>query len=268
MAVNYMLYGLLFIGMLSFVLCILLLTMFGRLIFLQLRIWMIARRGYQQVEIIGEDRVRRYYYMRPKDDHFDVNDGFFLFMPDSITKQTAILMKASKAMAKMKKPAITNEELAKLTEAQRKAYLDRFNAEKAEMQKYFDAINNLHYKVDAVTLRWGIPTITYVGNSSEPVNFNDMRKTYDAKTLKDLYLRILLTQKYGLFKKLMVIATIALCFIAGMLFLYYLLFNGQGHNFNVNMNLCLQSWNQTQYQLTQCINQSARIAAQNSTIIL
>lgn len=268
MAVNYVLYGLLFVGMISFVLLILLMSMFGRLIFLQLRIWMIARRGYQQVEVIGEDRVRRYYYMRPKDDHFDVNDGFFLFMPDAITKQTAILQKASKVMAKMKQPSITNDALAKLSDAQRKAYLERYELEKLEMQKYFDAINNLHYRVDAVTLRWGIPTITYVGNSSEPVNFSEMGKTYDAKTLKDLYLRILLTQKYGMFKKLMIIATIALCFIGGILFLYYLLFNGQGHDFNVNMNACITSWNTTQYQLVQCINQSARAAAQNSTIIL
>ena len=254
-------------GFISLMAIMILLFLFGKFMVLQTRIWLLAKRGYHCVEIIGSDRVRRYYYMRPKDDHFDVNAGFFLYMPDTITKQTAILQSAKKALTSDKDP-ISQAILEKLDKRQREEYLRLFNEQKEEARKYFESVNNLHYHIDAVTLRWGIPTITYVGDSSEPVNYKEKEVKYSAKTLKDLYLRILLTQKYGIFRTLMIVAVITMIAVAGVLIIYYMFFSGQAKNYNNQITMCITNWNITQRQLVECVNVTGRILAQNSTLQL
>ena len=157
----------------SLILLIFILIFFGNVIWLQFRIWILAKRGYHVVEHIGEDNVRRFYYMRPKDQHFDINDGFMLFMPDSITKQQGILKKFDKRLL-FDGHRIPQEVFEKLDLKQKETYLKLYEADKKEAKEYYDAVNNLHYYVDAVTLRYGIPTVTYVGTSSEPVNFKTL----------------------------------------------------------------------------------------------
>lgn len=262
--VNYFLYGFIFVGIVSLILLIFILIFFGNVIWLQFRIWILAKRGYHVVEHIGEDNVRRFYYMRPKDQHFDINDGFMLFMPDSITKQQGILKKFDKRLL-FDGHRIPQEVFEKLSQKQKETYLKLYEADKKEAKEYYDSVNNLHYYVDAVTLRYGIPTVTYVGTSSEPVNFKTLHKTYDAKTLKDLYLRILLTQKYGIFKKIMIIAILVMSATAIILFMYYLYMSGLSGNYHTDITTCISNWNATQNSLLRCVNETARIVTQNTT---
>jgi hypothetical protein len=237
--------------------------MFGKLAMLQLKVWVLAKRGYQQVEMVGEDNVRNYFYLRPKDDKFDINDGYYMFKPDTLTKVPFLLQKVNPNMAK-NFPELDEEMVKNLKQAEYEKVVKRYEAEKEEYQRLVDVVHRLKYRINVATLRWGIPTITYYGTNPEPIDFKEPKKLYDAKVLKQVYLRILLTQKFKELMKWIMITSIAMCIIALALFIYYFLLKDA----NSTTSMCMQSWNSTQTQLVSCLNETARILRQNATITI
>jgi len=235
---------------------------FGRLIWLQMRIWLLAKRGYQQIEIIGKDNVRHYFYLRPMGDKFDINDGFYMFKPDTMTKVPHLLQRMNKNLAS-KFPDLDEKILKNLKDKEVDMVMERYKAEKEEYMRLVEKVDMLKYKIDVVTLRWGIPTLTYYGDNPEPIDFKEPKKIYDAKVLKGVYLRILLTQRYNEFKKWIMWGVIALCVIAVVLVIYYFLFKSNA----TTISQCMTNLNFTNGQLVQCMNQTARLMA-NATITI
>lgn len=236
--------GWLIIGTVSFFVSVFTWIVFGRICWLQMRIWMLAKRGYHLVEHIGLNKVRTYYYLKPNDNKFDFKTGFYLHQPDSITKTDDVLQKTPKEFGSFRK-------------------FDKIDDSK-EYAKLEEKVKKWNYALDAVTLKWGIPIITYVGTDANPVNFTEKDKKYSAQVIRDIYIRLLATQQFGFLKKVIMIGTIALCVIALVLLGFYFIYKGQVSN----MGSCIQAWNATQSQLVSCVNQTSLIAGQNSTVIL
>ena len=244
-----------------------LLFFFGKLIWLQMRIWILASRGYVQVENIGEDKVRRYYYLRPKNNKFDIKKGFYLFFPETMTKTTILLKKIDPDML-VKQPEYYDTLFDRLPKGEQDKFKKKAEAEKKQYMELYSYISKLVYNVDAVTLRWGIPTVTYYGTDPNPVLFSDRKKVYDAGVLNDMYLRILLTQKYSVFKKWMIITVIALAIIAILIFAIFSTLSNQAKT----IKACIYELNDTTNKLLTCVNETAttqaKIESQNRTIVI
>jgi hypothetical protein len=223
---------------------------YGRLIVLQTKIWTLAKRGFHLVEHIGTNRVRTYFYLRPKDNKFDFKSGFYVHYPETATKTGNLMPKPplppKGPLWKFKKP----EELDKLDQ------MDAEEAAKLEKQ-----INKLVYDSNAVTLRWGIPIITYVGNSPYPVNFEEPDKEYGAQVIKDVYIRLLATEQYGFMRKMIIIGVLVMGVTALALLLLYFAYRTNGSN----MAMCIQNWNSTITSLTTC---TAKLAVKEATSVV
>jgi hypothetical protein len=233
----------LIVGTVSFVGFLFLLVMFGRLMKLQVKIWLLSKRGFHLVEHIGTNRVRTYYYLRPKDNKFVFRDGFYLDQKDTTTKTSALL------------PGIPGGwNFRKLDGVN-----DDFEADKLR-----NTINKMNYDYNAVTLRWGIPIITYVGNSPHPVNFKEPDKVYGAQVIRDVYIRLLATSQYGDLRRMIMFGILAMAGVAIGLFLLYLGFRNSGDM----ANNCVNMWNATQNSLLRCVNDTAILLARNSSVII
>lgn len=237
----------LIISTMGFLLLLILLIFFGKLLLLQVKIWLLAKRGFHQVEHIGTDRVRRYFYLRPRDNKFDFLKGFYLHIPETTTKVGEVL----KGVPKFYKTK----------------NLDTPIIDKSEYERLAGVMSSLVYKVDAVTLRWGIPTITYVGNDPNPVLFSERGKVYGAQVIRDVYLRLLATQKYDEFRKWLKYAVFGIAGLTVVLILYYFLFSTtQG-----NLNTCLTGFEGAKNELVTCANRTGELLvrlAKNSTITI
>jgi len=228
-------------GLLGNTALVLLLAVFGRLMILQLKIWMLARRGYHMVEHIGTNKVRTYYYLKPDQNKFDFNSGFYMHHPETSTK-TDSLLKDVKASFKKIDDMKDDEEYKVLQ----------------------DKISKLVYDVDAVTLRWGIPIITYVGKDPHPIDFKERNREFGAQVIRDMYIRILATTQYGMLQKMMIWCIVALFAVAIVCGLLYVAYN----SIHADLNMCIVNWNSTQQQLFMYVNKTAVISAQNNTLII
>jgi hypothetical protein len=236
---------LLILGAISFVLLLAQTFLFGKLNWLQFRIWLLAKKGYHMVEHIGLDKVRNYFYLKPDNNKFDFKKGFYMHIPEATTKIRDGLIKQ------------TNR--AKFMVRTDDAALDA-----NQYQKLKDTAEKFVYSVDAVTLRWGIPTITYVGKNPYPIIFSEPERQMGAQVLKDMYLRIVATQQYEWAKKMITIGLIVVA--ANVLVLLALWFVTKGNA--SNLGFCQANLNDTGRQLLDCVNSTARMMAQNSTIIV
>jgi hypothetical protein len=233
----------LMVGSFSFVLLLAMLVFFGRLMKLQMKIWFLSKRGFHLVEHIGMNRVRSYFYLRPKDNKFEFREGFYLDQKDTTTKASAILPGTPSGWNFKKIDSVNDD---------------------AEADKLKDKISKLVYDYNAVTLKWGIPIITYVGNNPHPVNFKEPDKVYGAQVIRDVYIRLLATAQYGAMKKLITFGIIAMFATAIGLVLLYMAYRGNA----AGTQNCVHMWNATQQQLMSCINSTATIFGQNSTVIV
>jgi hypothetical protein len=210
--------------------------LFGRLIKLQIKVWFLAKRGFHLIEHIGTNRVRSYFYLRPQDNKFDFKSGFYLHYPETTTKAESFMPKTPGGY-----------KFSKISDL----------AETDEGERLRERINKLIYDNSAVTLRWGIPIITYVGNSPYPINFQEPDKEYGAQVIRDVYIRLLATEQYGLMKKIMMIGLILFGVIAVALILLYMAYKSNSGN----MAVCLANLNSTAQNLVTCTAQMAAKAA-------
>ena len=215
-------------------------VMFGRLIKLQMKIWFLAKRGYHLVEHIGTNKVRTYFYLRPNDNKFEFKSGFYIHYPETTTKADAVIPKTPRK----------GYSFFKLSEV----------ANDVEIEKLRETVGKMVFDHSAVTLRWGIPIITYVGNSPYPVNFAEPEKEYGAQVIRDLYVRLLATQNYDFMRKIIMIGLIVIAAVAIGLILLYVGYSGA----NANANLCLHNWNSTANNLIEC----TRTLAGNSSLVV
>ena len=237
----YIIFGFVILGIVSTALLILILFIFGNLMWLQFRVWFLAKKGYHLIEHVGEDKVRRYFYAKPKDKHFEFDTGFYAFVPETTSYAPRIIKSVDKKLIK------------ELPETQQQ-----------EIEDLARIIKDLKYDRDATTIRWGIPTITYYGSNPEPFYFQDRKKQYDAKTFRDMYLRILLTRDFNFLRKIITFGIIALVIIAIVLIIYYFVFS----NYASALQTCSINLNETSARLVDFINRTMPIVAQPRNITI
>ena len=224
------------IGTALFVIC---LVMFGKLMKLQMKIWFLAKKGYHLVEHIGNNKVRTYFYLKPVDNKFEFKSGYYMNYQETTTKSEAIIPKPKRGQGFFRlSDEVNNQEIDRLRET----------------------VTKMVYDNSAVTLRWGIPTITYVGNDPYPVNFQERDKQYGAQVIRDIYIRLLATEQYDFMRKIITIGLVVMAAIAIALFLLYLAYKGEV----TNLNLCINNWNSTAQQFLEC----SKTLAGNSTIVV
>jgi hypothetical protein len=237
------------VGTLGFFFSLAIMIFFGKVIMLQLKIWALSKKGYHMIEHVGEDNIRRYFYMRPKDNHFEFNDGFYLHIPETITKREELLKKVPEALVKK---IMNNEDL---TEAEQE--------ENKEIIKLVSIIKNLKYDREAVSLSWGIPIITYYGDNPNPVLFRERTKIYSSGVIRDMYLRLLLTLEHNRILRTLTMVFIAMVVIGLILIVYYAVLSSA----TKNVSQCQNILNYTTQRCIDLINRSTYHAA-NTTINL
>ncbi len=182
--------GLFAFGMIAIIFLTGILIIFGRLIWLQMRIWLLAKKGFTQIRHIREDKAEKYYYIRLKDGKYEFDKGIYIAQRDTTTRPASLLNK------------MDYELLSKKPEKER-------SAEEIQLYQFLDGIRNSKV-MDITTLSWGIPTISYFGNNPNPVNYSDIKKLYDAKNISALIKRILLTKEWKLVRMVLILCAIAL----------------------------------------------------------
>jgi hypothetical protein len=234
------------IGLISFILLVLLLLFFGRLIGNQIKLWSLAKKGYHFVEHVGEDRVKRTFILKPKETKFDLDGGIYFYQKDAVLKGEKELFK------KVDNGLLSKKEV---------------DVEGAEAKEQFKALNKLaqlNYKTDSVILSWGMPTLVYYGNDPNPVNFTDRKKVYDSKVISSYIKRLLLDKEWAFVRMVLLLTIIGffLCIVLG--FIYWKSISTSSDN----LQFCMNVLNVTQIKYNELLNTSIRIAVQNSTMII
>jgi hypothetical protein len=109
---------------------------------------------------------------------------------------------------------ISDDEFEGMSDKEREAYKVKRNAEFVQMKNIVQVISGLSYDPELLNRKMGMPVITYYGDNPDPINYADRKKVYGSGVIKDMYLRLLLTQRFKDFKMFMLISTIAFVIIA------------------------------------------------------
>lgn len=227
--------GLFFIGTALFFLTI---TFFGKIIMLQMKIWFLAKKGYVQIDHVGDDRVHRFFYLRPSEGRFDIQNGTYVLQQDAITKVMALIKRPDNKLGKDGE----NGELA----------------EDSELSEIIKSFAGRKYNKNAVTLRWGIPTIEYHGDDPMPIVPGERNKLYSAGIINNVILKILTMKNYKLFQKWLMIGAISLAVIA-----LALIFIGvQMRTNSLNSQSCLALLNASETQLKVCLQPLGNMTSQ------
>jgi glutaredoxin len=235
-------------------------VIFGKLISLQIKRWMLASRGYVEVEHISPTNVRNYFILRPKDSKFDMSSGFFHYIPECLNRKGQILKKFDKELLNKSNPEIDPKEVEGLSDSEREEYVKRLTAEWIELKNVYKVIVDRKYDPELLTRKMGMPVITYYGDNPDPINFSDRKKVYGSGVIKDMYLRLLLTQRYKDFRMFAIIVTVSLVIVAVCVVGLYSLHNSDVKNFA----RCVTLFNQTSSQYVAILNQTIQANIQSS----
>lgn len=236
---------------------------FGRLIRLQLKRWILAGKGYVEVEHISATKVRNYFIMRPNNQKFDIGEGFYHYIPECITKKGALIRKFDQNFLS-KVPEVDISELEGLTEKEQEEFKARNIAEWTELKGLYAVIKGMKYDPELLNRKSGMPVITYYGDNPDPINPADRKKVYGSGVIKDMYLRLLLTQRYKDFQLIIVVALISFVVIAIALVGMWNL-----HSTDANsIKNCLSQLNTSNTAMLEFANKTLQQTLQSSTVIL
>lgn len=237
--IDYLLYFSLSWLIFSIPLFIVIFAFFGRLMKLQFKYWVLAKRGYHKVEHIGEDRVVRTYFIRPKDSHFDFDSGVYMLQKDALYKSSTQILK---------KVDTKNMD----------------GIEDKELKELFKNVNKLKYDSESVFMQWGVPTIFYYGNDPNPVNPSDRKKIYDSKVMLAYIKRLLLEKEWKLVRMVLILTLVGF----GLALVLGFLFWGGINSANNNLNTCQNMLNASQQTIANYLNVTTQAVVQNSTVII
>jgi hypothetical protein len=109
-----------------------------------------------------------------------------------------------------------------------------------------------------------MPTITYYGDNPDPINFAERTKSYGSGVIKDMYLRLLLTQRYKDFQ--MMILVLLISWVVGVVAMFGL---WRVHLADSKLIAdCFAMVNQSQTQWMDLANRTATANLQSSTILV
>ena len=251
--------GLIFLGIISLILLIAIWIFFGHLIRLQFRRWRLARKGYIEIEHISETNLRQYIIMKPSNNSLYFFEGFFLYDSEAVTRGERTILKDYSRKEIEEAINISEDELRTIPmpdEERRKRF--------KEIKSLYKRFNKLKFNKEALTFRYGMPIISYYGDKPEPVMFRDLKRNYSSTFIKDMYLRLLLTQRYQDFKKFITFGLI----IGGVIGLALLgiLFYLKG--LALDVKVCHEILNNTLNHYEDLVNQTITIKALGNSVVV
>lgn len=260
MAVSFWYYLFFFSSLLFFTLFVLTWIFFGRLIKLQVKRWVLASRGYVEVEHISPTNVRNYFILRPRDSKFDLSGGFYHYIPETLTRKGVLIKKFDNALLSKSEPDVDLRDLDGLSDNEKEEYLRKLRAEWLELKNLFNVISRLNYDPERLTRKMGMPVITYYGDNPDPINFADREKVYGSGVIKDMYLRLLLTQRYKDFRLFLIIGLVSIVLFALASIGLYSLHASD----TVNFGRCVALLNESTNKYLDILNQT--IQANNQVV--
>jgi len=245
--------------------CILFLTflIFGRLIKLQFKRWFLAGKGYVEVEHVSSTKVRNYFIMKPSNNKFNLDDGFFHYISECVTRKGDIMKKVDKSFLS-KMPEFTESELEGMNEKEQKEYKDRIISEWNEMKNLYKVISNLKYDPEHLSRKIGMPVISYYGDNPDPINFAERTKAYGSGVIKDMYLRLLLTQRYKDFQMMIIVLLISWVVMVIVMFGMWRVHLTDA----TTIKTCVDSLNISNSKWIELANITAQAKMQSSTILV
>jgi hypothetical protein len=245
--------------------CILFLTflIFGRLIKLQFKRWFLAGKGYVEVEHISSTKVRNYFIMKPTNNKFNLDDGFYHYISECVTRKGDIMKKIDKSFLS-KMPEFEESEFEGLSDKERKEYKERALNEWKEIQNLYKVISNIKYDPEHLSRKIGMPVITYYGDNPDPLNFASREKAYGSGVIKDMYLRLLLTQRYKDFQFMIMVLFVSWVVMVIVIFGLWRVHLTDATNY-VN---CIRLVNETNTRYDLLVNSTLERLAQSSVQVL
>jgi hypothetical protein len=252
-----------FSAIILFVLLGLTWLIFGKLIRLQIKRWLMASKGYVEVEHISATKVRNYFIMRPNNNKFDIEDGFFHYIPECVTRKGDILRKFDKSFLS-KMPEIDPSDIEGLNDKEKEEYLLRVTAEWNELKGLYKVISGIKYDPQLLNRKFGMPVITYYGDNPDPINPSDRTKSYGSGVIKDMYLRLLLTQRFKDFQMIIIVLVVSWVVVAIALVGLWQVNKGTADS----LGKCIDMLNVSETHLFDLMNQTIKQTAQSSTIVV
>lgn len=264
MATSFVLFAVFFFSAIIFcILFVLTWIIFGKLMRLQIKRWFMASKGYVEVEHISDTKVRNYFILRPSKNKFDISDGFYHYIPECVTRKGDILRKFDPSFL-TKVPEVEPEELEGLNDKDRELYLKRVKAEWEELKGLYKVVSGLKYDPQLLNRKFGMPVITYYGDNPDPMNYAERTKSYGSGVIKDMYLRLLLTQRFKDFQMMIAIMLISLIVVAIACFGLWRVHLTDSTNYHN----CIILVNETNTKIMTLLNQTMLQNAQSSTIVV
>lgn len=236
---------------------------FGKLIRLQIKRWFMASKGYVEVEHISDTKVRNYFILRPSKNKFDIADGFYHYIPECVTRKGDILRKFDPSFL-TKVPEIPEEDLEGLNDKDKEAYTKRVKAEWEELKGLYKVISNIKYDPQLLNRKFGMPVITYYGDNPDPMNYSERTKSYGSGVIKDMYLRLLLTQRFKDFQWIMMLMLAIGVVTAIAVFGLWRVHLTDSSNYHS----CLTMLNASQDRWIELTNRTIQASVQSSTIVV
>jgi hypothetical protein len=238
-------------------------VVFGKLMTHQIKRWILASKGYVEVEHISPTKVRNYFIMKPSDNKFDLSEGFFHYIPECVSKTGDIISKVDEGFFS-KAPDIKPEDLEGLSDKEKEAYKKKVLAEWEEAKKLYKSINDLKYDPQLLNRKLGMPIITYYGDNPDPMNPAERDKVYGSGVIRDMFLRLLLTQRFKDFQRVIMIGLIIAGIIAiALVALYY----NQQSIVKINQ-ACNSALIDSNTRYLDMLNKTLVAKAQGSTIVV
>jgi len=264
MATSFVLFAVFFFSaIILFITLVLTWLIFGKLMRLQIKRWFMASKGYVEVEHISDTKVRNYFILRPSKNKFDIADGFYHYIPECVTRKGDILRKFDPAFL-TKVPEIEPEELEGLNDKDKEAYIRRVTAEWNELKGLHKVVSGLKYDPQLLNRKFGMPVITYYGDNPDPMNYAERTKSYGSGVIKDMYLRLLLTQRFKDFQMMIAVMLISMVVVAIAIFGLWRVHLTDATNYQNCVNIV----NQTNNKMIELLNTTIARSLQASTIVV
>jgi len=252
-----------FSSLILFVIVFLTFLIFGRLIKLQFKRWFLGSKGYVEVEHVSSTKVRNYFIMKPTNNKFNLDDGFYHYISECITRKGDVMRKVDKSFLS-KMPEFEPSELDGLSDKEQKEYKERVISEWNELKNLVKVISNLKYDPEHLSRKIGMPVITYYGDNPDPINFASREKAYGSGVIKDMYLRLLLTQRYKDFQFMLMVLLISWVVSAVAMFGLWRVHLSDA----TTIKSCFDALNVSNTRWMDLANATAQASVQSSTILV
>ena len=137
-------------------------------------------------------------------------------------------------------------------------------AEWEELKGLYKVISGIKYDPQLLNRKFGMPVITYYGDNPDPMNFSERSKSYGSGVIKDMYLRLLLTQRYKDFQLIIAVLLVSWVIVAVALVGLWQVLKGNSES----LNTCLTLLNTSESNMASWVNISLSAKMQGSTIVV